>query len=75
MELPAEVLIHNDVMGLKGTAGTLLGILEAGYFEVNLRFGGNVHRVMLPIARTVLIAKTPEPPRAEGLEIEHYGEA
>lgn len=75
MELPSEVLIHNDLMSLKGTAGTLLGILDAGYYEVNLRFGGNVHRVLLPIERTVLIAKNAEPPKAEGLEIEHYGEA
>jgi len=75
MELPSEVLIHNDVLGLKGTSGTLLGIVENGYYEVNLRFGGNVHRVLLPIARTVLISKEPEPPKAEGLEIEHYGEA
>jgi len=74
MELPSEVLIHNEVMGLKGTAGTLLGIVETGYYEVNLRFGGNVHRVLLPIDRTVLIAKEPEPAKAEGLEIERYGE-
>lgn len=74
MELPSEVLIHNDLMGLKGTAGTLLGIRDRGYYEVNLRFGGNTHRVLLPIDRTVLIAKNPEPPKAEGMEIEHYGE-
>jgi len=74
MELPSEVLIHNELMGLKGTAGTLLGILDLGYYEVNLRFGGNTHRVLLPIDRTVLIAKDPEPPKAEGLEIERYGE-
>ena len=73
MELPAEVLIHNEQLNLKGTAGVLLGISELGYFEVNLKFGENTHRVLLPIPRTALISKQPEPPKAEGLEIEHYG--
>jgi hypothetical protein len=69
MELPTEVLIHNEQMGMKGTPGTLLQIMENGYYELNCRFGGNTHRVLLPVGRTALIAKEPEPPPAEGLEI------
>jgi len=69
MELPAEVLIHNDQLGMKGTPGTLLQVDQHGYYELNCRFGGSTHRVLLPIERTALIAKEPEPPPAEGLEI------
>ncbi len=70
MEVPNEVLVHNQLMGLKGNAGRLLGISEQGYYEINLTFGSNVHRVLLPIAGTVLIAREAEPPLVEGVEIE-----
>lgn len=74
MELPKEVLIHNTVMSLKGSPGTLLSISEHGFYEVNLKFGGNVHRVLLPIDGTVLISKGAEPPPEDGLEIEYFGQ-
>jgi hypothetical protein len=72
MELPASVLIHyqGESFSLKGNAGTLVQVSADGYYEVNLGFGGNVHRVLLPIHGTVLIQKEPEPPTPEGLEIE-----
>ena len=60
MEIPAEVLIHNELLGLKGGQGTLLRVAEEGYYEVNLRFGGNTHRVLLPVIGTVLIAQRAE---------------
>ena len=60
MEVPAEVLIHNETLGLKGNAGRLLTISEHGFYEVNAKFGDRLHRVLLPISRTVLIAKQPE---------------
>lgn len=75
MEMPAEVLIHSELMGLKGNRGTLLSVSREGYYEVNLKFGDKIHRVMLPVARTVLIQAEPEPPPAEGVDIERYGEA
>lgn len=74
MELPAEVLIHNAQLGMKGSRGTLLQIAPEGYFEVNCKFGEKHHRVLLPVEGTVLISQEPEPPKAEGLEIERYGE-
>jgi hypothetical protein len=59
MDVPTDVLIHNTVVGLKGEEGTLLQIGD-GFYEVNCRFGGSVHRVLLPMANTVLIAKERE---------------
>jgi len=60
MELPAEVMVHNEMIGMKGSRGDLLAISEIGYYEVNCSFGDKIHRVLLPIAGTVLIARDPE---------------
>lgn len=64
-----EVLIHNETLGLKGTPGVLRMISPHGFYEVNLRFGSNTHRVQLPIATTVMIYKEPEA-TVESVEIE-----
>ena len=45
MELPAEVLIHNPALGMKGSPGTLLPVSPDGYYEANVRFGDRVHLV------------------------------
>ncbi|MEM9293543.1 MAG: hypothetical protein AAGD01_17800 [Acidobacteriota bacterium] len=60
MELPAQVLVHNAIMGLKGAAGTLLRIDAHGYYELNLSFGDKLHRALLPIEETVVIHRRPE---------------
>ena len=60
MDLPAEVMIHNEGSGMKGTKGTLLRISSDGYYEVNGHFGENIHRILLPIQETVLIARDAE---------------
>lgn len=70
MELPAEVLIHNEQLNMKGTQGTLLTVSPHGYYEVDCKFGEKIHRVLLPIERTALIHRNPEPPREAALEIE-----
>jgi hypothetical protein len=70
MEIPNEVLIHNELLGLKGARGTLIRIAPEGYYEVNLRFGNNTHRVLLPIDTSVVIAADPEPAGGEQVEIE-----
>ena len=70
MEIPTEVLIHNELLGLKGAKGTLIRVGEDGYYEVNLRFGSNTHRVLLPVATSVLIAADPEPAAGEQVDIE-----
>jgi hypothetical protein len=74
MELPAEVLIHNPALGMKGSPGTLLRVSPDGYYEANVRFGDRVHRVLLPIADTALIAAAPEE-TVGGMEIERGREA
>ncbi len=60
MEVPSEVLIHNETLGMKGAKGTLLTISPHGYYEVNVKFGERLHRVLLPISESVLIAQAPE---------------
>lgn len=60
METPNEVLVHNADLGLKGAQGELLRISEHGYYELNLKFGDNGHRVLLPIAATVIIQREAE---------------
>jgi hypothetical protein len=69
MELPAEVLIHNEILGIKGGKGTLLQVGD-GYYEVNCSFGERVHRTLFPIPGTVLIARQPEDTTRSELEIE-----
>ena len=71
MELPADVLIHNELVNMKGSKGTLLTITPHGYYELNVKFGERLHRVLLPIGRTVLISQTPEEvAQVEEFEIE-----
>ena len=70
MELPAEVLIHNELVGLKGGRGTLLRVSSYGYYELNCRFGERIHRVYLPISSTAVIAAQPELPVTLAGEIE-----
>ncbi|HLX11012.1 MAG TPA: hypothetical protein VKY89_24410 [Thermoanaerobaculia bacterium] len=70
MELPAEVLIHNEVMSFKGIMGTLITVSPDGYYEINCRFGERLHRTLFPIQSTVLIAREPEEALVSDLEIE-----
>ncbi|HEX5781144.1 MAG TPA: hypothetical protein VFX80_04455 [Solirubrobacteraceae bacterium] len=70
MELPAEVLIHNELLGIKGGRGTLLQVSPDGYYEVNCLFGERLHRTLFPIAATVLIQREPEQTHSAELEIE-----
>lgn len=70
MELPADVLIHNALLGMKGTRATLMAIAAEGYYVAHCTFGDRIHRVHLPIASTVVIERTPEEALAERLEIE-----
>jgi hypothetical protein len=70
MELPAQVLIHNQVLGMKGSKGILLQISESGYYLCNCNFGEKTHRILLPIDNTVLIVQAPEESFEEVLEVE-----
>jgi hypothetical protein len=76
MELPAEVMIHSPAAGMKGHPGTLLQVSPHGYYECNVRYGDRVHRVLLPIADTALIAAEPEEAvGGESMEIERGRES
>ncbi len=70
MDTPCDVMIHNQLLGLKGSVGSLVQVHEAGYYEINLKFGANLHRVLLPIAGTVIIAKEEEPELGPAIEVE-----
>lgn len=70
MELPTEVLIHNELLGIKGGKGTLLQVSREGYYEVNCAFGERTHRTLFPIQGTVLIQRQPEEPTRVEMEIE-----
>jgi len=71
MDLPAEVLIHNASLEMKGRRGTLLRISSDGYYELNAAFGEVHHRVFLPISSTALFSQKPEEKFEQGEEIEH----
>lgn len=60
MDLPAEVLVHNAILGMKGKEATLLQVHVAGFYELSCHFGDKLHRVYLPVADTALIARSPE---------------
>ena len=64
MEIPQDVLIHNEILGMKGAPGRLLRVTEVSY-EVICDFGDKSHRVLLPLAGTVLIQSEAEEPETE----------
>ena len=70
MDLPAEILIHNQLLGIKGGKGTLVAVSPHGYYEAKLAFGGNTHRVLFPIQNTVIVFREPEQEFEAGIEIE-----
>jgi hypothetical protein len=70
MDLPAEVQLYNELSGLKGNLGSLVAVSPHGYYEVNLKYGANIHRVLLPVGSTVVIFRDPEPQFEAGIEIE-----
>jgi len=70
MEIPLDVLVHNETLGVKGSRGRLLQIGREGYYEINLYFGEKLHRVLFPVASTVLIAAAAEETAGGGLEVE-----
>ncbi len=69
MEIPSDVQIHNQLLGMKGTSGRLLQIAD-GYYELICLVGGQSHRVLLPVAGTAVIRRDPEVKTAEKIEIE-----
>jgi hypothetical protein len=61
MELPSKVLVYSQILGLSGTAGTLVDIRDEGCYELRLTSQGKLHLVLLPIAQTGLVFAEAEP--------------
>lgn len=70
MELPADILIHNELLGMRGKAGRLLGVHPEGYYELRVDFGDSGHRMLMPIAATVLIFSQAEEEFETRVEVE-----
>lgn len=70
MDLPAEVQIHNELLGIKGGKGTLVMVSPHGFYEVKCHFGPNLHKVLLPIENTVIVFREPEAQFDSAIEIE-----
>lgn len=60
MDLPADVRVYNEQIGLKGSRGTLIAVHQHGFFELKLKFKEDIHRVLVPIQQTALIFSEPE---------------
>ncbi|MDD5562240.1 MAG: hypothetical protein PHQ91_00865 [Thermoanaerobaculaceae bacterium] len=61
MELPNKVLVYSQILGLSGTAGTLVDIRDEGCYELRLTSQGKLHVVLLPITQTGLVFAEAEP--------------
>lgn len=70
MDLPAEVQISNETLGIKNGKATLVAISAHGYYEVRLHFNERLHKVLVPIAQTSVIFRQPEQEFSSEFEIE-----
>ena len=70
MDLPAEVQLSNDQLGIKNHKGTLVAISPHGFYELRLSFNDRQHKVLVPIQSTGMIFRQPEPEFPADVEIE-----
>ena len=70
MDLPANVQISNDQLGVKNQKATLVTISPHGYYELRLGFNQRQHKVLVPIQGTSVVFREPEPEFASDIEIE-----
>lgn len=70
MEVPARVMVYNQLLGLTGTQGLLVAVRREGLFELRLPSQGKVHTVLLPIAQTALVYAEPEAESPEEIAVE-----
>lgn len=61
MELPAKVLVYNQLLNLNATVGTLMAIRPEGFYELRLSSQGKLHTVLAPVASTAIVFAEPEP--------------
>ncbi|MEM1201809.1 MAG: hypothetical protein AAGN66_01120 [Acidobacteriota bacterium] len=70
MDLPAEVQISNEQLGVKNQKATLIAINTHGYYELRMSLNQRQHKVLVPIQQTSVIFRQPEPEIPSDLEIE-----
>ncbi|MEL7061776.1 MAG: hypothetical protein AAGN46_17250 [Acidobacteriota bacterium] len=70
MDLPADVQLSNEQLGIKNGKGTLVAVSPHGYYELRLQFKDRLHKVLVPIAGTSIVFRQPEPEFAADMEIE-----
>lgn len=70
MDLPANVQISNDQLGVKNQKATLVTVSAHGYYELRLGFNSRQHKVLVPIQSTAIVFRDPEPEFASDMEIE-----
>jgi len=71
MEIPSKVSIFNRTLEIKGKAGTLVAISEAGgYYEIVMDVQQRNHTALFPISETVLIFNEALPAMAADFEVE-----
>lgn len=70
MEIPSKVSVFNRTLEVKGKAGILVAINEAGFYEINMDVNARNHTVLFPIADTVVIFNEPLPATSADFEVE-----
>ena len=70
MDVPAKVLVYNQLLGLSGTQGVLVAVRADGCYELKLPSQGKVHTVLAPIAQTALVYAEAEPEPTSDLDVE-----
>ena len=70
MDVPARVMVYNQLLGLSGTHGLLVAVRREGLYELQLPSQGKIHSVLLPIAQTVLVYAEPEAETPVDMSIE-----
>ena len=70
MDIPAKVMVYNQLLNLSGTQGLLVALRSEGCYEVHLPSQGKVHTVLLPVAQTALVYAEAEAEAPAETEIE-----
>ena len=70
MEIPGKVSLYCPLIDAKGTAATLVGISDVGYYQVEVSIKGGIHTMLVPIAHAALYFAEPEDEIPVDLEIE-----
>lgn len=70
MDVPAKVLVYNQLLSLTGNQGLLVAVRPEGCYELHLPSQGKVHTVLLPVAETALVYAEPEPEAPAEIDVE-----